>query len=191
MDPLIQRAKEGCNAARGELQLAFADDLKGYMRRHVGLGLGRKISHADLCQETFVRVFKGLHSLPDEGTLGIFRARLLRTAEWVIRDAARSMKRLAGESMAGELGPELVLDPADKKSMGDVTRDDQSRWLHRLLKQLPRPYGDVIRQKLAGDDFRTIADRLGEQEATVRKRYERACRRLRQLVEMSSQGEAG
>ena len=191
IDPLIQRAKDGCNVARGELQERFAEDLRGYVRRHVGVGLGRKISHSDLCQETFVRVFKGMHSLPDDATPALFRSRLMRTAEWVIRDAARSLQRLSGESLAGALGAESVVDPAGNQSMGDVTRDDQARWLHRLLSRLPRPYADVLRQKLAGSDFRTIADRLGEREGTVRKRYERACQQLRQLVEMSGEGDVG
>jgi len=186
MDPLIASARDGSETAAQQLMERFAPDVQAYIRRHVGTALARKVSTADLCQDAFVRVFATLDSLPDDADLDLFKARLMRHAQWSILDAARALKHLTGESSAGDTPHENLADPLGDASMGDVTRDDQAAWLERLMAKLGPSYADVLRLRMEGDAFATIGERLGISEATARKRYERAARQLRDLIDLAT-----
>ncbi len=187
MDPLIRAAREGSEAACAELVRLTGETVRAYLGRHVGRSLSRRVSLADLSQETYARVFRSLADVPDDADLELFRARLVRHAEWVIRDAARSLRHLVGESAAGEEPDRDLCEPPPASSMGDVTRRDEAAWLQRLVGKLDPAYADIVRRRLSGESFAAIAARRGEPEATARKRYERAYRRLRELVAMADE----
>lgn len=176
MDPLLERASSGDRAARDELMRRFEVELKTYTTQRLGLKLRRQWSVADVCQEVFLQVFRGLDTLPADASLDTFKGRLFQNAIWMIDRMARRGARFAGESAGNDL--ERAADAS-----GGVTRTDELEWLKALAERLRDPYRSVLVRRLAGRGFAEIAAELGDSEAAVRKRYVRAFRMLREIVE--------
>lgn len=188
MHRLLQEASRGCDEARGRLVERFAGDVRRFIDRRAGRLLRRHVSSADLCQETFLRVFRGLSSLPDDADLGLFRGRLLKTAGWVVAQRAEEAKRFAGESVLGE-DFDAAQVPGPAPATGPVTGADELGWLEALCDRLSPRYRDVVRARLRGLRFDQIAGESGEQVEAVRKRFYRACHELKRLVEARSRRE--
>jgi len=180
MDPLLQRACAGDEAAWRDLIGAHQQALQRYLDRRMGARLRRGCSASDLMQEVCLRVFRALRSAPADATERTFRRWLYRHADWVLAERGHAARRHEGESVAGARGGDL---PARERSTGDgeVTHRDQVAWLRALLDRLAPKYGDVVRLRLEGLSFAAIGARLGLQEATVRQRLSRVLRTLTEL----------
>jgi len=107
---------------------------------------------------------------PDE-----LRRRVWRTADLRVRDAWRRHRGMVGESAVPAGRP----SPVDAHT-GEVTAQDERRWLRALVAQLPPRYAEVVRLcALEGLAPETVAERLGLSRDTVYKRYEKAREALR------------
>lgn len=178
MDELLNDAIAGSRAARDELTRLHSDEVDASVRRGMGERMRRQHAVDDLRQEVFLRVFQSLHTLEQGSGIGAFRARLFQTVKWVV---AQKGKR--GERFVGESGAPNHAVPSPSPSTGPVTMDDESRWLRELAERLGPKYGRVILMRAEGRSYPEIAEALGEQESTVRKRYQRAFQMLRQVID--------
>lgn len=185
MDPLLQRACAGDQAAWRQLVEQNSAALRRYLDRRMGTRMRRAYSASDLGQEVFTRLFQALPSAPDDATERTFRRWLYRHADWVLANRGHAARRHFGESVAGGSGGDAV-DPGQQRTDGEVTQRDQIAWARALLDRLPRKYGDVVRLRLDGLSFAEIGAALGLEEATVRQRFSRV---LRTLTETPGQPE--
>ena len=176
----IDRARTGDREARDALCRVYEPHLDLYVERHMGPALRRWVEPADIVQRVLFEVMQGLASAPsglDEDGLS---ARLFRTANTRILDAARRHRERRGESVmpedAGEPLPRLP-------SAGSVTRADTGRWLAELVARLPPKYAEPVRliglEELCFDEAGAT---LGLAPDTVRKRYGRARSALRERL---------
>lgn len=174
---LLRRARVGSPEAVEELVKRCSPSLEAYLRRRAGARLQRFTSIADLRQEVLLRGVDALRLLPDDATLEDFQALLQRHAQWALGGAARRVQRIDGESVAH--GGDAAGPPAPTRSEGDVTRQDERRWLEQQIAELEEPLAAVVRLRLQGRTFAEMADELGVGEDAARKRYLRASLLLR------------
>lgn len=177
MDELLQRARDGDEAARAALVRAHERRLRRYVERRSGRHLRRDVSASDVVQDVFLRVFAALPAMPADASAETFRRWLYRHADWVLADRGNAARHHHGESAAGA-GPSQAPSPAG--TTGPVTRADEVVWLRTLLARLPAKYADVVRLRLEGLAFDAIGRRLGIQEAAARQRYARVLQALRE-----------
>jgi len=175
-DPdLLRRARAGSREAIEELVERCSPMLEAYLRRRSGARLKRFTSISDLRQEVLLRGVDALRLLPDDATLDDFQALLQKHAQWAIGGAVRHAQRVAGESATPDAGPTAT----PTRSEGDVTREDDQRWLARQVEELEPPLAAVVRLRLAGLTFAEMSRELGIGEDAARKRFLRASVLLR------------
>jgi len=177
---LVREARSGSRDALNRLLSRCSPVVQHYLERQVGRRLRRYASIADMRQDVLLRCVEALEHLPDEATVRDFESLLLRHARWAVLKAARSRRQTA---YASDLLPRDAgsPDPADTlRTTGTVTRQDQHRWLNRLLEGLDEPLAAVARLRLGGATFGAIADELGIGEDAARKRFLHASRQLRE-----------
>jgi len=177
MDPLLEEARDGSEAAQAALGERFGPELLAYVERRLGPRVRRQSSAEDVAQDVLLRVFRSLASLPDEATLDLFKGRLFKNAQWVIDEHARRAQRFAGESAAPATP---VVDEFERT--GAVTRADDAARLRALAERLDPIYRDAILGRIAGQSFEEIAAASGENLETVRKRFFRAFHMLRERL---------
>lgn len=146
--------------------------------------LRRWVDPEDVTQIVLLEALTDVARLPDDAGLEDFLWRVKRTARSRIIDQARKHRRLQGDSTVPERPGRFVFAP---RSSGPATQRDERKLLERLIRELPRAYGDVVRLiALERLDVSSAAQRLGLRPATVRKRYDRARRALQRLCQQRS-----
>lgn len=182
MDPLLERARAGDRGAWNELAAATASDLRAYLDRSMGERLRRTIALEDLCQDALMQALDAIPALRPDATLEDFRRLLLKNARWIVLDRGRRGGRFAGESVSPVEPGRVEADPPPESRGGAVTHADELRFLRAMIERLDPRYGRILARRMAGAGFAEIALELGETEANVRKRFQRAVTSLKQYV---------
>lgn len=130
--------------------------------------------------ETFGRLFRSLHVLPEEASLDDVQGILFRNANWTLADQGRKAAKFRGESAGGATGIED--QPIGELDAGTVTRDDEMDWIRLQIHRLSENQAQVVERRLGGMSFEAIAENLGIAKDTCRKRYLRASLRLKKLI---------
>jgi RNA polymerase sigma factor (sigma-70 family) len=136
---------------------------------------GNKYDAEDLTQETFVRVFRSLHSY----TPGTFEGWLHRITTNLFLDQARRRQRIRMDAMG---------EDAERYASGDQLSAPERAFEHgnldldiqKALDELPPEYrAAVVLCDIEGLSYEEIAVTLGIKLGTVRSRIHRARARLR------------
>jgi RNA polymerase sigma-70 factor, ECF subfamily len=125
----------------------------------------------ELTQETFVRAWFSLASLQDPAK---FHAWLVGIARHVHMEWARDRKKQAAPP--APVGPE----PSELLER----RENLNREIHRIVGELPSPYGEVLTLRYySGRSPKEIASFLGRTEDAVRKQISRGCAMVAQKLQ--------
>ena len=135
----------------------------------------------DLTQETFLRAYRRLNSLRDEGAQ---TAWLYRIATNVCLDRLRQYVRRNPMESETDLDQVEVAEPDTPSLQQTIERGEMSECVQRFLNRLPDSYRSVIllhdmHQLTAAE----IAQLLGDSLATVKIRLHRARLKLRTTLE--------
>lgn len=140
---------------------------------------GNRHDAEDLTQETFVRVFRSLHTYSP----GTFEGWLHRITTNLFLDQARRRQRVRIEPIGDDSerwsSPDLLATPERAFEAAHLDRDVQ-----RALDELPPEYrAAVVLCDIEGLSYEEIAATLGIKLGTVRSRIHRARARLRVALE--------
>jgi RNA polymerase sigma factor (sigma-70 family) len=140
---------------------------------------GNRHDAEDLTQETFVRVFRSLHTYSP----GTFEGWLHRITTNLFLDQARRRQRVRIETIGDDterwVSPDALATPERAFENGNLDHDVQ-----RALDALPPEYrAAVVLCDIEGLSYEEIAVTLGIKLGTVRSRIHRARARLRVALE--------
>jgi RNA polymerase sigma-70 factor (ECF subfamily) len=175
---LIQRAREGDQAAFAELVTAHADRVYGALRR---FGLGA-VDADEVAQEVFLRAWRGLDRFQERSSF----------STWLYRIAFNeAQRRLARRSLPrAEPAPEgedPVLSLPDSPEAGPDARalaGEFERKLEEALDDLPPEWRDaVVLRDVEGLSTHDAAEVAGVGEAAFKSRLHRGRMQLRALLE--------
>ena len=158
---------EAIHAAHGRRVMA-------YLRRS---GF-RQHDAEDLCQETFVRVFRHLHSFdPARGSLGGWISA-------IAHNVVRKHWRRSGAA-TGQFDPELAEQTLSEGDPVDtVEQADTNRAVDDCVSQLPPELGRLVSLRyVEARTTRGMAEVMGIPEATVRLRLDKAKDLIRRCLE--------
>lgn len=170
--------------------------LKAYARRQLSPRMQRLEASSDIVQEAAARVFRD-DQQPDriDGVATTsFRTRMYRATRDAVHDAVRRWRRKKRniERDRSFDAPDLThgLEPA--RSASGQRRYDAKEFVESILQKLKAEDRQILELRaLEQLDFEEIATRLACDPKTARKRFERATRRLRELIaEQQSQQES-
>lgn len=138
----------------------------------------------DICQEAFVRAFRGL---PELRRPAAFLGWLLRITRNLISDHLRSRRHEASLDVLGtNFARDIECSRGQARSVGaeeELALSEELALAMEALGALPEPYREVVTLRyLQGLDGKTMARLLGEPEGTVRNRLFRALEKLRILL---------
>ncbi|MFG0316289.1 MAG: RNA polymerase sigma factor [Planctomycetota bacterium JB042] len=177
MDRLLADARNGSTSALEEIARRFRPLVATYLERRVGSHIRRREAIDDLTQEVFARVLPALDTLPPDATLDTLAGRLLKNAQWVVAASSHRAARFAGESAAPDAA---VATP--ERTKGPVTLKDELDRLRALTDRMADPARRVLLGRMEGRSFEELAAESGEKVDTVRKRYLRALKELRERM---------
>ncbi len=175
---LIERAREGDQAAFGELVMAHAERVQGALRRF-GLGAG---DADDVAQEVFLRAWRGLDRFQERSSFSTWLYRIAFN-EAQRRLARRTLPRAEpapdGEDPVVSLPESLEAGP-DARALA---REFQ-RKLEDALDQLPQEWrAAVVLRDIEGLSTHDAAEVAGVGEAAFKSRLHRGRMQLRALLE--------
>lgn len=136
---------------------------------------GNRADAEDLVQETFVRVFRSLHTY----TPGTFEGWLHRITTNLFLDGARRRARIRMELMGEDTDryPSASFEETPERAYEHLNLDDD---VQRALDELAPEYrAAVVLADIEGLSYEEIAVTLGIKLGTVRSRIHRARARLR------------
>lgn len=140
---------------------------------------GNRQDAEDLTQDTFVRVFRSLHTY----TPGTFEGWLHRITTNLFLDQARRRQRVRFDPM-GEDTERYRSDDERAAPERAFEHDNLDRDVQRALDELPPEYrAAVVLCDIEGLSYEEIAVTLGIKLGTVRSRIHRARARLRVSLE--------
>ncbi len=166
---LVEAAKRGDQDAFEALCRETHRSVYGLVYRLVG----NHDDAADVMQETYLRVWRGLRSFRGDATFGT----------WVYRVAANAaMSHLKKRGREPEPVDPADLAPLERPAPGPEEPLDQEA-LERALTKLPQAMRTVIVMKdMYGFSLEEIARQVGATEGAVKVRLFRARRRLVELM---------
>ena len=173
---LLQRAKQGSDAALNLLYERCGNRLLAYIRLRMGRELRARLESRDILQATLLKSVTHLHELKGQQTQSLM-AWLARIAEHEIRDRAdyhqRQRRDAAREVPVDDAAPALAA--AGRSPLSQVILDEQARRLERTLESLtPAQREIVLLRKFEELTFPDIARRLGKSEDACRMAFARA-----------------
>jgi RNA polymerase sigma-70 factor (ECF subfamily) len=190
---LLARAREGDDAALGQLLELSRNYLRLIARSMIGGALGLKLDASDLVQETFLkehRQFADFAGVDEPGLIAWLRRILVRT----VADQTR-YHRAGVRNQRREVSLEDLLDRAGgaaQQPLADSLPSPSSIAVRReravlradALEKLPADYRTVfVLRNIERMPFPEIADRLGRSPGAVRVLWTRAMQRLAALLE--------
>ncbi len=191
-DPLVDRIKRGDHSALGEWLNERRLPLLAFIERRLGAALRRKIEPDDLIQEVSadaVRSFDEM-DLKNRDPFGW----LCQIAERRIIDAHRrffgSLKRDAGREAPLEAGAGTeraglihMLVASMTTASQAFSRGQKEIRLVAAMEKLPEEQRDALRMRYVENlPSKTIAERLGKTDGSVRVMLTRALAKLQQLL---------
>jgi RNA polymerase sigma factor (sigma-70 family) len=162
-----QSAQEACT----ELYRRHAPSLLAFLASRVP-----RADLDDVHQSTWERVWQ---HLPTSFMGGSFRAWLFQVAHNHLIDSARKKRP---ERLGGNHDPP---DPRSGRSADDLVERELMIVLERCLEQLAERAARLVRARLAGVDYETIAKELGMEPAQAHRLFHTAKSRLQECVTRS------
>ena len=152
---------------------------------------------ADLTQEVFVKVFRGIHGFHGESSLRTWIYRIaLREASnqrrWWMRHQQHEIpiEQEMGEGESGRpvLLKDMLVDPSE--SPYDAALHEENRaHVEQALRQVPEPFrSTLILRDIEGFSYEEVAAMQGVNLGTVKSRLVRGRASLRALLEASRLG---
>jgi RNA polymerase sigma-70 factor (ECF subfamily) len=192
-EPLLQAARGGDGAARGQLLELYRNYLLLLARFQIGRRLQGKVEPPDLVQDTFLEAhrhfaqFRGRTEAEFVGWLrqilaGTFANLLRRYLGTRQRDVRRECDLAAELDRSSRLLDNALLAKSSSPSERAVRRE-QAVLLADALQRLPADCREVlVLRHLEGLPFAEIAQRMGRSLDGVKKLWPRALARLRALM---------
>lgn len=170
----IERLRAGDRAAQEELVRAVGDRMRRIARRMLQgyPGVRAAADTSDVLQNTFLRLLAALHKVRPESTRDFFQLAAYLTRQELI-DLLRRCSRRHTEAL-----PPAVVDPGPAP-------DHLDAWLHfhQAVEQLPAVEREVVSLAFYhGWPQAQIAEVLGVDVRTVRRRWAAGCLALRELL---------
>jgi RNA polymerase sigma-70 factor (ECF subfamily) len=194
-DALMRRARGGDESAFGALVERHVGALRARIAEHLPGALSRKVSVADVLQETRIVAFDRLSAYdeargsPGAWLLGIARNKALQAARrhgaTAKRGAHREVSRGARVDTANFLGGEPT--PSEVA----VTRELAER-IRLAMDELPEDYREVLHlAQEKGLALAEVAERMGRSREAIKKLYGRALCRCREVFRRLEEGRHG
>ncbi len=194
---LLTRAKQGDEAAKGELLNRFRPYLNVIAQRHLDERLQSRLDYADVVQITFLEATRDFDSFRGDSveSLLAWLRNILRnnvatahqhhlTAQK--RSARKEVKiRITSESGGSSLGMQDIV-PAESSSPSQrMMRDETAVLLATCMERIPETQREAIRMRyLEGMSLKEISERIDKSEMAVAGLLKRGLRALRE--EMAS-----
>jgi RNA polymerase sigma-70 factor, ECF subfamily len=175
---LIERAREGDQAAFAELVMAHADRVYGALRRF-GLSAGVAV---EVAQEVFLRAWRGLDRFQERSSFSTWLYRI------AFNEAQRRLaRRTLPRAEAAREGEDPVLSLPDSPEAGPDARalaGEFERKLEEALDELPPEWRDaVVLRDVEGLSTHDAAEVAGVGAAAFKSRLHRGRMQLRALLE--------
>jgi RNA polymerase sigma-70 factor (ECF subfamily) len=172
---LLQRAKQGSDAALNLLYEQCAGRLLAFIRLRLGRELRARIESRDILQATLLKSLAHLGELKGEQRESLM-AWLARIAEHEIRDRAdyyqRQRRDAAREVTIDDDAPAIA---AGRSALSQVILDEEARELEAAMDALSPAHREVILlRKFEELTFPEIARRTGKSEDACRMLFARA-----------------
>ncbi len=165
-EELVQRASHGDTDAFNELVTRWERPIYALAYRV----LGRDEDARDVCQEAFLRAFRGLKGFKGQAK---FSSWLYRIALNLCRDWLRRERRVGTVQPFEdyEIGDRSMVDPINETVEDLIVRRDLGRAVSKVIAKLPDDQRIVIVLKeYHGLTFREIAELVGCPLSTVKTR---------------------
>jgi RNA polymerase sigma factor (sigma-70 family) len=189
---LLERAKQGSDAALNLLYEQCAGRLLAYIRLRLGRELRAKLESRDILQATLLKSLTHLHELKGKETVSLM-AWLAKIAEHEIRDRADYHQRHRRDA-AREIGidEDSPLAVEARSALSQVILDERARLLEEAMETLTSAHREIILlRKFEELTFPEIAGRFGKSEDACRMLFARAMTALTMALEMPRSTKAG
>ncbi len=187
----LREAQAGSREARGKLWLMSQTWLCRVANMHMTGDLQRKDDPFDLVQETFLHA--EMHFAKFQGEClaelhGWLKALLLRRIDNLRHYYHRAMREVGREqALSGETASAALTDQPLPPSV--AIRAEELEALHRCLERLPERWRQVIELHMSEEcSWEEVGVRLDCSAGAAEKIFQRAIRRLRELLEKTGKG---
>ncbi len=181
---------EHSRLSKEELDRVFEEILDEYEKRIFNMIyriVGDYDEAADLTQETFVRVYKGLKSFRGEAHIYTWIYQIaLNLCRTKMAQEKRRLKVVSLNQRIETEDSELEIEVPDESVAPHTILEEMNlqEAVQRAVEALPLPYKEVVvLHDLQGFSYKEIADMMGTNEQTVRVKLHRARKMLRKLLE--------
>jgi RNA polymerase sigma-70 factor (ECF subfamily) len=195
-ESLVARAKEGDEDAFGALVDRHLGLLHARIARALPDHLSRRLSVADILQETRIAAFAGLETFdvskgaPRGWLLGIARHKALQAVREHDATKKRGAHREVTKGERADTGQFRGRGPSPSEAAVTAERAERVR---RALDSLPEDYREVLRlSQEEGLSLGEAAERMGRSREATKKLYGRALMRCRQVFrDLEESGHGG
>jgi len=184
-EALIRQFLNGQRAAFNLLVWRWQKPILNFVYRYVG----NRTDAEDICQRTFIKVYKNLHRLKDPGK---FSTWLYQIAANLSRDWLRRKRRnnsISIEEVGGETSilPEGSWKGSRSDPEGEMHQQQLRHYLEWAMGRIPEEQRLVVVLKIyQGLKFTEIAEVLGLPVNTVKSRLYYGLRALREVLKSFS-----
>lgn len=177
---IIQRARLGNNEARSELYNTHVKLLYGYLYNKLGAAQDAE----DICQETFLRAFKNLHSFQEKAS---FKNWLFQIAKNIIADHWKAHYKANTIYVDDFFGfaevPKYEIE-SEQVEKQEHTSAEADRELSGILDQLSDEYRSILEYRfLKGYSLKETAEALDISVSNAKVRQFRAIQKAKQLIQ--------
>ncbi len=178
-EELVELSSRGDTEAFNELVVRWERPIHALAYRV----LGREEDARDVCQEAFLRAFRGLKGFKRQAKFSswLYRITLNLCRDWLRRERRA---RLVQPPEDFDLGEQRVADPINETVEDLIVRRDLGRAVSKVMAALPEDQRTVIVLKeYHGLTFREIAELLGCPLSTVKTRLYQGLSVVRRRLE--------
>lgn len=175
--------------SKEELDRVFEEILNKYERKIFNMiyrMVGDYDDAADLTQETFLRVYKGLRSFRGEASIYTWIYQIaLNLCRTTIAQRKRISSVVSLDQRIETEDSEIDVEVPDESMAPHIIIEgvNLQEAVQKAIEALPLPYKEVvILHDLQGFSYQEIANMLGTNEQTIRVRLHRARKMLRSLL---------
>ena len=174
---LILKSQEGDRRAQNELFKLYADAMYNICRRM----MGDEDDAKDVLQEAFISAFRNLNSYKGEAAFGAWLKRI------VVNKAINHIKKKQLEIASLDIEQH---DLALENNTDDHDISYSAERIREAIQHLPKGYRVVFSlYLLEGYDHQEISDILGITVSTSKSQYNRAKKKLRELLTEEAYGQ--
>lgn len=190
---ILAKAKQGDEAAKGELLNRFRPYLNVIAQRHLDERLQSRMDYADVVQITFLEATRDFHHFRGDTVesllawlRNILRNNVSTAHQHHLAAQKRSARkevtmRVSSESGGSSLGMQDMVPSESSSPSQRMMRDEASVVLATCLEQLPETQREAIRMRyLEGMSLKEISERVEKSEMAVAGLLKRGLRTLRE-----------